>query len=107
MLPVLAAEFVVFLVCVLAEKWGFPKLRVPFWGPNIKDFSILGSILGPPIWETTKSCARLSAQQGPCNLMQRNDGRARRDGGRQHIKQLEPHSECGNNIPLHNPLRGV
>ena len=23
----------------------FPKLGVPFWGPNIKDYSILGSIL--------------------------------------------------------------
>ena len=25
---------------------GFPKLRVPFWGPHIKDCSIWGSILG-------------------------------------------------------------
>ena len=24
----------------------FPKLGVPFWGPNNKDYSILGSILG-------------------------------------------------------------
>ena len=28
---------------------GFPKLGVPFWGPHNKDYSILGSILGPPI----------------------------------------------------------
>ena len=25
---------------------GFPKLWVPFWGPNIKDYRILGSALG-------------------------------------------------------------
>ena len=27
---------------------GFPKLGVPFWGSHNKDYSILGSILGPP-----------------------------------------------------------
>ena len=27
---------------------GFLKLRVPFGGPNSKDYSILGSILGSP-----------------------------------------------------------
>ena len=27
---------------------GFLKLGVPFWGPNSKDYSILGSILGSP-----------------------------------------------------------
>ena len=27
---------------------GFPKLGVPFWGPNNKDYSILGSILRSP-----------------------------------------------------------
>ena len=27
---------------------GFPKLGVPFGGPNDKDYSILGSILGSP-----------------------------------------------------------
>ena len=27
---------------------GFLKLGVPFWGPNNKDCSILGSILGSP-----------------------------------------------------------
>ena len=26
---------------------GFTKSRVPFWGPNNKDYNILGSILGP------------------------------------------------------------
>ena len=29
---------------------GFPKLGVPFWGPNNKDYSILGSILGVPLF---------------------------------------------------------
>ena len=28
---------------------GFPKLGVPFWGPNNKDYSIFGSIVGFPI----------------------------------------------------------
>ena len=32
--------------------WGFPKIRVPFWGPHNKDYNsdynILGSILGSP-----------------------------------------------------------
>ena len=28
--------------------WGFPKLGVPFWGPNNKEYSILGSVLGSP-----------------------------------------------------------
>ena len=27
---------------------GFPKLGVPFWGPENRDYSILGSILGSP-----------------------------------------------------------
>ena len=27
---------------------GFPKLRVPFGGPSIKDVNILGSLLGSP-----------------------------------------------------------
>ena len=27
---------------------GFPKLGLPFWGPNNKDHSIFGSILGSP-----------------------------------------------------------
>ena len=27
---------------------GFPKLGVPFWGSNNKDYSIFGSILGSP-----------------------------------------------------------
>ena len=42
--------------CGLILNWGtyrglygcFPKLGVPFWGPNNKDYSILGSILGSP-----------------------------------------------------------
>ena len=30
---------------------GFPKLGAQFWGcPHEKDYSILGSILGSPIW---------------------------------------------------------
>ena len=34
---------------VLGIVYGsFPKLGVPFWGPNNKDYSILGSILGSP-----------------------------------------------------------
>ena len=28
----------------------FPKLGIPFGGPHNKDYSILGSILGPPIF---------------------------------------------------------
>ena len=28
---------------------GFPKLGVPCWGSNIKDYSNLGSILGSPL----------------------------------------------------------
>ena len=32
-------------------KWGFPKIRVPFWNDNNKDYTILGSF-----WETTKYC---------------------------------------------------
>ena len=34
---------------------GFPKLGYPFWGPHNKDYSILGSIFGVPLfWEITK-----------------------------------------------------
>ena len=32
----------------LMNSWGFPRLGVPFRGPNNKDYSILGSILGSP-----------------------------------------------------------
>ena len=37
--------------------WCFAKLGVPFWGgPNDKDYSVLESILGSPMfWETTTS----------------------------------------------------
>ena len=31
------------------ECGSFPKLGYPYWGPYNKDYSILGSILGPPI----------------------------------------------------------
>ena len=34
--------------CRIFNMGGFPKLGVPFWGPNINDYSILGSILGSP-----------------------------------------------------------
>ena len=30
------------------EYGGFPKLGVPFWGSQDKEYSILGSILGSP-----------------------------------------------------------
>ena len=34
---------------VTEDTWGFPKIRVTFLGgPHNKDYSILGSILGPP-----------------------------------------------------------
>ena len=37
-------------VCMCIYMYGgFPKLGVPFWGSHNKDYSILGSILGPPI----------------------------------------------------------
>ena len=37
-------------LCVHTYIYGaFPKLGVPFRGPNNKDYSILGSILGSPI----------------------------------------------------------
>ena len=32
-----------------------PTLRVPFGGPNNRDYNILGSILGSPYWEITPS----------------------------------------------------
>ena len=32
----------------MAAIWGFPKIKGTFWGPNNKDYSILGSILGSP-----------------------------------------------------------
>ena len=35
-------------VIVRAVYGGFPKLGAPFWGPNNKGYSILGSILGSP-----------------------------------------------------------
>ena len=31
------------------KKWEFPKIMVPFWRSHNKDYSRLGSILGPPI----------------------------------------------------------
>ena len=31
------------------SKWGLPKLEVQFWGPDNKDYDMLGSILGHPI----------------------------------------------------------
>ena len=36
------------LGCKRLECGGFPKLGVPFWGSQNKDYSILGSILGSP-----------------------------------------------------------
>ena len=32
----------------LILAWDFPKIRVPFWSSNSKDYSLLGSILGSP-----------------------------------------------------------
>ena len=43
------------LQLLLLQIWGFPKIRgYHFGGPNSKDYSISGSILGYPLfWETT------------------------------------------------------
>ena len=43
---------------------GFPKLGVPFGGPHSKDYSILGSTLGVPLfWETTWATLLLDASE--------------------------------------------
>ena len=35
----------------LKETWGFPCLRVPSVGPYNKGYSMLESILGPPMYK--------------------------------------------------------
>ena len=50
---------------------GFPNLRVPFWGPHSKGYSILGSILGshflgkPPVHESKRRPEQDSALFSP------------------------------------------
>ena len=37
---------------------GFPTLGVPFWGPQNKDYSILGSTLGSTHFSESTKCTK-------------------------------------------------